>query len=156
MIYKTMQNLTGNLCTHAAALLLFGFGMAYLMKNSFMPYHSEAVSLQWEQIEPNARYLYLALMRAASGGFISTAFVIVFLQVKLHKYRIPWIPALILAMGTIMMACLVYAIVLVSSHTPGRPPAAATLAGEVLLIAGFIFNRKFLKKKPDQPQNSFK
>ncbi|MEI6435417.1 MAG: hypothetical protein WCP32_11275 [Bacteroidota bacterium] len=142
-----MKNTIGRLTTYTAAAILLGFGLVYLLRNSFMPYHSEAISLEWDKVEPATQYLFLALMRATSGGFIATAGAIIFLQYKLQENKLSWIPLLILILGTISMLCTLYAILTVCIHTPGRPPFATDLIGEALLIVGFVFNRRYLLKQ---------
>ena len=144
-----MKNITGNLATYLAATILLSFGLVYLLRNSFMPYHSVAVAMTWPQVDHATQYLILALMRATSGGFISLAVSIIFLQYKFSQQRIAWIPVLVLIIGTISMICITYATLVVSLHTPGRPPVAEAVAGEVLLIVGYIFNRKYLQT-PDK------
>jgi hypothetical protein len=141
-----MKNKTGSLTTYLAAVILLSFGFVYLFRNSFMPYHSDAVLMAWNQVAPATQYLLLALMRATAGGFISLAFAIIFLQYKFSVQRISWIPVLILLIGTISMLCTSYATLIIRVHTPGRPPISDAIIGEVLLIAGFIFNRKYLLK----------
>lgn len=135
-----------SVATYAAAFILAAFGFMYLLKNSFMPYHSKALSLTWDQVQPATQYLVLALMRATSGGFISTAIAIIFLQYKLAGNKLAWIPYLILVLGSTSMACSLYAIITVNAHTPGNPPIALTIVGEILLILGFVFNLKYLGK----------
>ena len=142
-----MKNLAGNLTIYLVAAILFSFGFIYLLRNSFMPYHSEAISLEWQQVNKAVQYLLLALMRTTGGGFISLACTITFLQFKFNRDKLAWIPGLILFLGTISMLCSTYAILLVSEHTHGRPPLVVAIAGELLLIAGFIFNRKYLTKQ---------
>ncbi|MCX6285163.1 MAG: hypothetical protein NTW31_13120 [Bacteroidetes bacterium] len=141
-----MKNITGNLATYLSAGILLSFGIIYLFRNSFMPYHSAAVSMNWSQVDPATRYLILALMRAASGGFISLAFAMIFMQFKFTRCQISWIPVLILIIGTIAMICISYATLIISLHTPGRPPVTEAIIGEVLLIIGFFFNRKHVQK----------
>jgi len=80
-----MKNITGSLTTYLAAAILLSFGFVYLIRNSFMPYHSAAVSLAWTQVDQATQYLLLALMRATAGGFISLAFAIIVLQYKIFK-----------------------------------------------------------------------
>lgn len=139
-----MKNIPGAITTYAAATILLGFGLTYLLKNSFMPYHSEAISQHWEEVQPAMQFLLLALMRATSGGFIAIAIAIIFLQYKLTENRLSWIPPFILILGTVTMLCSLYAILMVNSNTPGRPPVSFDIAGEILLITGFMFNRKYL------------
>ncbi len=141
-----MRNIVGNLTTYSAAAISFIFGLVYLLKDSFMPYHSEAISLKWEEVGTSTQFLILALMRATAGGYIALAFTIFFLQYKLLINKLHWIPLLILIIGTISGVCTVYAEFIVSTHTPGKPPIVAAITGELLLIAGFIFNRKYLSK----------
>ncbi|MGA2823501.1 MAG: hypothetical protein ABSE72_08255 [Bacteroidales bacterium] len=141
-----MKNIIGSVSTYLAATILLSFGFVYLFRNSFMPYHSAAVSLAWTQVNHSTQYLFLALMRATAGGFISLSFAIIFLQYKFTIHKISWIPVLILVMGTISMICTSYATIEVSFHTPGRPPIDDAIIGEVLLIGGFIFNRRYLLK----------
>jgi hypothetical protein len=141
-----MKNIPGSLFTYAAAVILLGFGLNYLFKNSFMPYHSDAISREWEEVPPATQFLILALMRATSGGFISIAVAIIFLQYKLAANKSSWMPFLILAIGTISMVCSLYAMVTVSAHTPGRPPASADIIGEALLLTGFVFNLIYIRK----------
>ena len=108
-----------------------------------MPYHSEAISLKWEAVEPATQILLLALMRATSGGFIGLAFAIAFLQFKFTATKISWIPGLILVLGTISMLCSACATILIIIKTPGNPPLNAVITGEIFIIIGFVFNRKF-------------
>jgi hypothetical protein len=138
-----MKNLIGNLSTYLAAGILMAFGMIYLLRSSFMPYHSEAISLKWDEVEPATQILLLALMRATSGGFIGLAFAIAFLQYKFATTKISWIPGLILVLGTISMLCSACATILIITKTPGNPPLNAVITGEIFIIIGFVFNRKF-------------
>jgi hypothetical protein len=141
-----MRNITGSLSNYLAATILLSFGFVYLFRNSFMPYHSSAISLAWTQVDHATQYLFLALMKAIAGGFLSLSFAIFFLQYKFSIHKISWIPVLILIIGTISVICTSYATIIISFHTPGRPPVADAILGEMLLIVGFIFNRKYLLK----------
>ncbi|MEN8248477.1 MAG: hypothetical protein ABFS32_06060 [Bacteroidota bacterium] len=141
-----MNEKIGSTANYLAALLLLTFGMIYLFKNSFMSYHSEALSLDWNEVESSTQFLILALMRAVSGGFIATSIVVVVLQKKFTSTKISWIPWLILATGLIVSLASIYAIMIVRFNSPGKPPTVMAIVGIVLLIIGFIFNKKILKR----------
>ena len=141
-----MKNLYGNLATYLASAILMAFGLVYLLRNSFMPYHSVAISLKWEEFDAAMQVLLLALMRATSGGFIAVAFAIAFLQFKFTVTKLPWLPIFVLTLGTISMLCSAYATLLVMFHTAAKPPFDVTIIGEIFLIIGFVFNRKYLLK----------
>jgi hypothetical protein len=87
MYLRGMKKTWHSIPTYMAALILFVFGMIYLLRGSFMPYHSEAVGMSWEQVQPSMQYLLLALMRAAAGGFLATATAIMVLQFIYQKTR---------------------------------------------------------------------
>jgi hypothetical protein len=146
-----MKNIAGNISTCLAIAMLMAFGLVYLSRNSFMPYHSMAIGLSWENLDPHVQTLILALMRATAGGFIASAFAMLFLQLKFNTSKLPWIPLLILALGTILASCLLYATCSILLNTPGRPPVIQTVIGEALLITGYIFNMRELKKRGEEP-----
>ncbi len=52
-----MNTKIGNIANHLAALILLGMGLIYLFKNSFMPYHSEAISLEWSEVDTSTQFL---------------------------------------------------------------------------------------------------
>ena len=82
-----MKNRIGSLTTYSTAVIFLCFGFVYLFRSSFMPYHSEALMLRWEQVDHASQDLFLALMRATAGGFISLGFAIIFLQYQFSYNR---------------------------------------------------------------------
>ena len=137
-----MKNRIGAISNYLVALLLLGFGLTYLLKDSFMPYHSKAVSLPWNKIDTNVQFLILALMRAVSGGFILAAIVIFRLQLKYTTTRLKWIPPMILMAGAVIALSTLYATIIIRVNTPGNPPSALSICALILLIIGYFFNRK--------------
>jgi len=142
-----MNEKIGSTANYLAALFYLTFGMIYLFKNSFMPYHSEALSLDWKEVESSTQFLILAFMRAVSGGFIAESIVVIVLQRKFTLTKISWIPLLILATGLIVSFTSLYATMIVRLNSPGKPPTVMAIVGIVLLIVGYIFNQITLKSK---------
>ena len=136
-----MRKKIASTANYLAAALLMSFGLVYLTKASFMPYHSEAVSLEWEAIEQEFHILILALMRAVGGGFVAASISIIVLQYHFDKNRIKWIPLLILLVGTIISATSIYATAIVRLNTPGNPPTSVAIFGLILIIIGYLLNR---------------
>ena len=132
---------------YLAAALLMVMGIIYLTKTSFMYYHSEAVSLDWNEVESNIQVLILALMKAVSGGLITGSITIMYLQFKFTTTRLSWIPVLILIIGIVLSGTILYAMLIVKLKTPGSPPFFLTISGTVLLIIGYIFNMSYIKDK---------
>ena len=136
----------GNMTNYLAAVILFIFGVIYLFRPSFMAYHREALDIEWEMLEHSMQVLVLALMRAVSGGFIATSLAIAVLQNRFGSSRIAWLPSLILTIGLIVSAAILYATLMIRINTPGQPPTGLAILGVALLVTGFIFNRKAVKK----------
>lgn len=140
-----MQNIPGKALNYLVAFIALGFGLIYLFKSSFMPYHSEAVSLPWEMVEEKFRFLILAIMRAASGGYLLGAVMIALLQYRFDKTGLRWIPPVILIAGSIVALTSLYATLIVRLNSPGKPPTLMAVVLLVLIIAGYFFNRKWQK-----------
>ncbi|MCK5814827.1 MAG: hypothetical protein KAH07_02670 [Flavobacteriaceae bacterium] len=141
-----MNTKIGNIANYSSALILLGMGLIYLFRNSFMPYHSDAISLEWNEVDSSTQFLLLALMKAVSGGFIAIAIVIAFLQRKFASAKLGWIPLLILIGGLTVSLASIYATLIVRFNSPAEPPTSLAMIGIFLLIIGYIFNRKSLNE----------
>jgi hypothetical protein len=122
------------------ALLSILFGLVYLTRNQFMPYHAEALGLSWSELAEKMQVLILALMRAAGGGFLATGLAISLLLVFPFRvgdtwsiYTIPGI-SLCTSIGTL------YATLLVKTKTPGTPPVFLSFLALALTMIGFVFS----------------
>jgi len=122
------------------------FGIIYLSRGSFMPYHSEAISMEWAEMEQTSQVLVLALMRTVSGGFLVCSISIFFLQFKFSSERLSWIPLFILIIGSITQFTILFATILVRLNSPGNPPTSMAIGAIILLTAAYILNRMSLRK----------
>lgn len=135
-----------NIANYFAALLLFTFGIIYFFKSSFMPYHSEALGLPWEDLKESTQTLIIALMRCVGGGYLAVGIGIFILQSCLKKianFKIAWVIFLI---GVIVTGASIYATFIVRLNTPGNPPTTLAFFGVLLFIVGLIFNKRYLHK----------
>ena len=66
-------------CYAIVAAISLIFGLIYLTRTQFMPYHSLALAKSWFEVEPNTQTLILALMRVAGVGFLATGMTILVL-----------------------------------------------------------------------------
>jgi hypothetical protein len=86
-------------------------------------------------------------MRTIGGGFIVSALVIAFLQIKFYSVKQHWIPVLILMVGIITYGTSLYSQTLVRMYTQGNPPTTISIVALVSLLTGYIFNRISLRVK---------
>lgn len=131
---------------YLAGLLLLAFGIIYLTRSSFMPYHAQAVSMDWNDVPQDMQYIILALMRAIGGGYTASAVGMLFLSYQYGRTSDFRISVFTFFMGTIAGMGSAYAILTVKLNTPGEPPLFAAIAGQLLisaaLIASWIRNKK--------------
>jgi uncharacterized membrane protein YgdD (TMEM256/DUF423 family) len=130
----------GSVFTFAAAVFASVFGLIYLVRPKFMGYHQKAVQRNWNELVPEIQTLILALMRATSAGFLSVAIAIVILQIEYNIYHQRWIAWTMLIIGTVLASGSFYAMFLVRTRTPGRPPIIPVFIILILLLTGFFFN----------------
>ena len=109
-----MNQKIASISNYLVALTFLLLGIIYLFKSSFMPYHGEAISMTWDEVESPVQFLILALMRGAAGGAIALSVFILVLQLKFSKHKLSWIPLLILIAGVIYSLCSLYATLIVS------------------------------------------
>ena len=58
-------------------LSLFLTGCVYLSLNEFMPYHAEAIQLEWDRLDANFKGLILGLLKGlGSGAFVAGAAIL--------------------------------------------------------------------------------
>ena len=56
------------ICHLLAILTTLGFGLTYLLRIPFMPYHGVALEREWDALPHALQTLVLALMRAVARG----------------------------------------------------------------------------------------
>jgi len=138
-----MKNGKGSLLTYISLVGVLVFGLVYLLKPSFMPYHADAVSMSWEQVPYDFQQLIWAIMKAASGGWIALGIVFGFLQFKFSQNRELWIPYLILAGGLIFGAASLIATIVLAQTTPADPPYIPVMIIMLFMLLGFFFNLRY-------------
>lgn len=136
-MYFPPANFLNYTCATVSAIL----GLYYLFKPTFMQYHKEALVKNWEELEKTLQTLILALMRAVSGGALLLAYIILVLQIEYDRQGHRWIPLTILIATIIFSFCSIYAMLLVTSRTKGRPPVHIIILCLALAFFGYILQR---------------
>lgn len=128
-------------CYFMALLVLAGFGVVYLLRPSFMPYHAVAVGMPWAQVPPPFQVLILALMKVAGTGFLTIVvleYIILFIPFRQGAAWARWTLPL---GGILICGGTLYVTLYVATHSPANPPWYLALAGFLFFPAGFILSR---------------
>lgn len=128
------------LCYFITAVVSVLFGIIYLTRSEFMPYHAAALDKRWTELEVRFQTLILALMRAAGGGFLATGLGVILLSYVCFTTGEKWPLFVIPVMGLVTSLGSLYATLLVKARTPGSPPIKLALVSIGLVLIGIVLS----------------
>ena len=137
------------------ALLLFAvggvshiaFGLVYLTAAEFMPYHSQALSIDWVDLDKNYQTLLLALIKICGAGGLVAGIINITLVVYFFRRRLSVLIWALPVTSMVFQIATNYAVYIVDTNTPGNPPLIIVSIGTVaftiatcLLVLSFRSN----------------
>jgi hypothetical protein len=132
--------IAATVCYVLALLMATAFGVVYLTKSKFMPYHSDALQASWDELDSNLQVLLLALMRSAGGGWLGVSLGVAFLLWFPFRAGERWAMYAIPVIGLAVALPSLYATLLVKNRTPASPPANLVAAAILFLVLGFFLS----------------
>lgn len=127
-------------CHLLASLIILSFGVIYLFRSEFMPYHAVAVGQEWSQLPASFQILIKALMKVTGGGWLASALAMLVLLVFPFKEGARWAYWAIPFIGLVSILPTLYAAILVAQSTPASPPWKVALIVAILLVVGLILS----------------
>ncbi len=127
-------------CHLVAALLLSIFGVVYLLRPEFMPYHADVVGRPWSAVEPAFQVLILALMRVVGGALLANALAIFILLFVPFRQGYRWACWAIPTIGLMASIPALLVTLYVAQNTPASPPWITVLVGILLLGLGLLLS----------------
>jgi len=116
--------------------LIAVFGVIYLTRRQFMPYHAVAVGKQWLELDPPVRVLLLALMRASGGLCIAVTFLELVLLYVAGWHGARWALYAAAVGGLLVTAAFVAGMTLVTRNTQAKPPWIVAVVGGSFFVIG--------------------
>jgi hypothetical protein len=120
------------------------FGVVYVTASEFMPYHAQALNVDWNGLGENYKTLFLALIRLAGvGGLVAGLVNLTLISYLYHRVesRLIW---LLIVSSLIFQSMMNYVVYSMYVNTSGDPPLLMVSIGTVtfviatiLLLAGF-------------------
>jgi hypothetical protein len=124
-------------CYLAAIAGLGSWGVVYLFRGDFMPYHAVAAGMPLSEVPPPFQVLVLTLYKLTGAAWVVIALSLLVLLFGPFRQGALWarraIPALILIQGAGVMNAMAY----ITLNSPATPPWAFTIVVIVLTIVGF-------------------
>jgi hypothetical protein len=127
-------------CDSCAMIFSFVFGVIYLTRPRYMPYHRDALGMEWNGLDARLQTLLIAFMRVVGGGFISAAMSLLFLLILMCRSGEEWLKYAILIVGFSTAVPTLYATILLKRNTPTSPPVGFSVLSVLLLLLGFGFS----------------
>jgi hypothetical protein len=128
-----------NLALAAVLLVALGgivFGVRYMRREAFLPYHAEVAGKSWEEIDPGIQVVILGMLKIIGGGFATLGVTLLWLCLALRGGA-HWAPWAILTISAVALVPMLYVAVKLrafrpDAHTPVRP----VLAMMLLIVVG--------------------
>lgn len=127
-------------CYLIATLALAAFGVLYVVRSEFMPYHATAVGMEWENVDPAFQVLILALMKSFGGTALALVAIQIAVLVTAFRRGELWAKLVVPVASLIQGLTSLYVTLYVREYTPAEPPWIISVVGILLVVAGFVLS----------------
>jgi hypothetical protein len=135
-------------CYALAAIVSMAFGIMYLVRSQFMPYHQEAIGKDWQDLGKHLQALLLGLMRMVGGGMFSAGLSVAILLMIPYRAGEVWSLYAIPAIGIVTAIAALIATISIKVRTGAHTPVGAGVISAGLILLGFILS---LSRHPPPP-----
>jgi hypothetical protein len=128
-----------NLALAAVLLVALGgivFGVRYMRREAFLPYHAEVAGKSWEEIDPGIQVVILGMLKIIGGGFATLGVTLLWLCLALRGGA-HWAPWAILTISAVALVPMLYVAVKLRAFRPdAQTPVRPVLAMMMLIVVG--------------------
>jgi hypothetical protein len=125
----------------APALVSLLFGVTYLVRDSFMPYHAVALGMGWAELSPGTQALIKALMEVAAGGWLALGTLVLLLVAFPIRRGERWARLAAPAALLLFYVPALLATLRVLYATPASPPWHFNAVACLSAVAGLLVDR---------------
>jgi hypothetical protein len=122
------------------ALIVAGaaWGVGFLFRSEFTPYHRAAAGVPWSQVPPNLQVVILALTKLAGGLWVAVGLCLLVLLLWPFRQGARWalwaVPLLLLAQLAAPMPAMIH----LTTHTSATPPWTLTLVSMAVTLVALV------------------
>ena len=127
-------------CYLLPALGLGAWGIMFVLRREFMPYHSAAVGMPWSAVPGTFQILLLGLIKLAGGAFFTLAAALVIILLIPFRQGHRWTLWAAPSLGIVCCLGLWNAMAFIALNSPGSPPWSITAVAVVLIGVGGFFS----------------
>ncbi|MBL9130570.1 MAG: hypothetical protein JNG86_05185 [Verrucomicrobiaceae bacterium] len=95
----TLRNVVALICLSVCALSEIGLGLVYVTASKPMPYHEEALGIEWSQVQPGSQAVLRTLLNGYGSTHLAVGLALAVLLWALLRRGLSWARWAILAVG---------------------------------------------------------
>ncbi len=122
-------------------------GSIYFFSSQFMPYHADAISTNWAELNTQYQTLLLALMDVAGAGWIALGLALLTLIAIPFRKNEPWAGYVIPLFILVFYVPTLLATLNVLNHTPATPPWYGNAIACASAVAGLFIDKPWESTK---------
>jgi hypothetical protein len=112
------------------------FGVRYMRRDAFLPYHAAVAGKSWPEFDPGVQVVILGMLRIIGSGFVTLGVTLLWLCFALHEDA-RWAPWAILTISAVALGPMLYVATKLRAFRPdAQTPVRPTLAMMVLIVFG--------------------
>ena len=127
------------------SLSLIVFSIVYLSCSTIMPYHQEAIKVNWEELSTGLQILLQAFIKMVAAGFFVTGLSALILLLIPFRRGAQWAHWAIPLLGVVWNVFSLYATGTVAMKTHASTPWPGTVLCTFFIIVAFILSPGFGK-----------
>jgi len=129
------------------AVFMLGTGLLFVFSQSFLPFHSDVIQTQWQDVDSLSQLLYLGMMRTEGAGFLAVGVAFIFLLLIPFRNLKKWSFWALTTIGIIEYLPTFFANYHVASHSEATPPWLLMLVLIISLLIALVIALSGMKEK---------
>jgi hypothetical protein len=112
------------------------FGIRYMRRQAFLPYHAAVAGKSWAELDPRVQIIIRGMLKIIGSGFATLGVTLLWLCFALHEGA-RWAPWAILTISAVALGPMLYVAIKLRAFRPeAQTPVRPTLAMMVLIVVG--------------------
>jgi hypothetical protein len=112
------------------------FGVRYMRRDAFLPYHAAVAGRGWPELDPGVQVVILGMLRIIGGGFATLGVTLLWLCFALHEGA-RWAPWAILTVSAAALVPMLHVALKLRAFRPeAQTPVRPTVAMMLLIVVG--------------------
>ena len=123
------------------------FGLRYLLCDTIMPYHEQAIGMKWTELEPNLQVLLNGFIKVVAAGFFILGLTSIVLLIIPFRKGERWAKWLIPALGLTWLGFGLYVAINIAINTQASTPWPVGIIVLATTVVAFFLSGALLNSE---------